>query len=73
LNPAGRCAVPSKGESARVHIGLERIVLCLVDVHAAKVPIQEIRQADGVTALDVGRLRRLHVGRNPILFRDGAP
>ena len=56
-----------RGEAAEVDIGLERVVLHLVEMHAAQPPVEEAAQVDGMAALDLAAHGGLHIGRHPVL------
>ena len=53
--------------AAVVHVGLEGVVLHLVDVHAAQAAVHEAAEVDGVAALDLRRVRGLRVAGHAVL------
>ena len=62
--PLWRAQQGRRGKAAVIHIRLKRIVLHLIDVNAADVAVQKIRQAEAIAALQVGIGGRLHRRRN---------
>ena len=55
-----------RGETPVVDIGLKRVALQLIDMHAAELARHECGQINCVAALEVSGTRRLHVGRQPV-------
>ncbi len=62
--PLWRAQQRRRGKAAVIHIRLKRVVLHLIDVNAADVAVQKIRQAKAIAALQVGIGGRLHRRRN---------
>ena len=56
------------GETAKVEVGLQRVVLSMIDAHAAELPVQEVAQVERLRALQL--LRRWHAARLPEPARD---
>jgi hypothetical protein len=53
-----------RGKAAKVEIGLQRIVLRVIDAHAAELPIQKVSEVQRLRALQLFGHSALHVGRN---------
>ncbi len=47
------------GVAAEIHVGLERVALHFVEIHAVQLPVHEIPKLERAAVLDIGRGRRL--------------